>query len=206
MKTPTSDLIAVYVTYFNPDGDRLGIKTSAGEEFHAVLSPMAYAKMLQNLDESYIDVTGKMRSLLESGRYLYAYGIFYPDSPDFEVKFLVFVGYQVEGFLFENPTWWVNQVRSLANFYLNAQFGKDGIDYRDYRTHLSLAGIRSTTNYSQETDTISRLVYGFATAYLMTGEEPFLEAAEKGTEYLREHMRFLDIDNEIVYWYHGSQG
>ena len=203
MKTPTSDLIAGYVSYFNPDGDRLGIKTSAGDEFHTVLSPMAYAKMLQNLDESYIDVTGKMRSLLESGRYLYAYGIFYPDSPDFEVKFLVFVGYQVDRFLFENPTWWVNQVRSLANFYLNAQFGKDGIDYRHYRTHLSLAGIRSTTNYSQETDTISRLVYGFATAYLMTGEEPFLEAAEKGTEYLREHMRFLDIDNEIVYWYHG---
>jgi hypothetical protein len=37
----------------------------------------------------------------------------------------------------------------------------------------------------------------------MTGEEPFLVAAEQGTEYLREHMRFFDIDNDIVYWYHG---
>ena len=36
-----------------------------------------------------------------------------------------------------------------------------------------------------------------------TGEERFLEAAEKGTEYLREHMRFYDLDENIVYWYHG---
>jgi len=55
----------------------------------------------------------------------------------------------------------------------------------------------------QETDTISRLVYGFATAYMMTGDERFLEGAERGTEYLREHMRFLDVDENIVYWYHG---
>src|SRR5262249_27564013 len=26
---------------------------------------------------------------------------------------------------------------------------------------------------------------------------------EKGTRYLREHMRFLDEDNNVVYWYHG---
>ncbi|MDE5100343.1 MAG: AGE family epimerase/isomerase, partial [Trichodesmium sp. St16_bin4-tuft] len=45
--------------------------------------------------------------------------------------------------------------------------------------------------------------YGMATAYMMTGEEIFLEAAEKGTEYLRDHMRFVDLDEGIVYWYHG---
>ena len=55
----------------------------------------------------------------------------------------------------------------------------------------------------QETDTISRLVYGFASAYLLTGEDRFLEAAEKGTEYLREHLRFIDHEDDIVYWYHG---
>ncbi|HEU5270132.1 MAG TPA: AGE family epimerase/isomerase, partial [Jatrophihabitans sp.] len=31
----------------------------------------------------------------------------------------------------------------------------------------------------------------------------FLAVAEAGTEYLREHMRFVDIEDDVVYWYHG---
>src|SRR6266566_7500557 len=46
------------------------------------------------------------------------------------------------------------------------------------------------------------MIYGFASAYLLTGEDRYLEAAEKGTEYLREHMRAIDADEEVVYWYH----
>jgi len=37
----------------------------------------------------------------------------------------------------------------------------------------------------------------------MTGDERYLEGAEQGTEYLRDHMMFLDTDEDIVYWYHG---
>ena len=37
----------------------------------------------------------------------------------------------------------------------------------------------------------------------MTGKEVYLEGAEKGTDYLRTHMRFLDLDEGIVYYYHG---
>ena len=38
---------------------------------------------------------------------------------------------------------------------------------------------------------------------MLTGEDRFLEAADKGTEYLREHFRFYDADEKIIYWYHG---
>ncbi|ELR97551.1 AGE family epimerase/isomerase [Gloeocapsa sp. PCC 73106] len=203
MNSPNSDLLSGYITYFDPQKDCFGLKTAAGKEWNCFLSPISYGKMLQNLDESYCDVTDKMRSLLTPGRFLYAYGISYPPFIDFDIKSLVFLGYQSDEYVFEKPNWWINQVRCLADFYLTAQFGTEEINYRNYRTYLSLSGIRSLTNFSQETDTISRLVYGFATAYLLTGEEPFLEAAEKGTEYLREHMRFYDADEEIVYWYHG---
>lgn len=198
-----SDLIAGYVTHFDVENDVFGLKTSDGREFHCALGPMTYAKLLQNLDEAYPDATGTMRSMLVPGRYLFTYGIFYPDSPKFEAKQIVFVGRKADDYIFEKQNWWIDQVQSLANFYLKAQFGDDEIDYRNYRTTLSLSGARSTVNFRQETDTISRLVYGFATAYMMTGEEKFLEAAEKGTEYLREHMRFVDLDEGIVYWYHG---
>ncbi len=200
---PVSDLIAGYVTNFDAENDTFGIKTSDEREFQAKLSPMTYAKLIQNLDEAYPDATGSMRSMLVPGRYLYAYGVFYPDSPTFDVKSIVFAGRTAEDYIFEKSNWWVDQVRSLANFYLNAQFGEGEINYRRYRTVINLSGVRSEVNFSQETDTISRLVYGFATAFMMTGEDRFLEAAEEGVKYLREHMRFVDLDEEIVYWYHG---
>jgi mannose/cellobiose epimerase-like protein (N-acyl-D-glucosamine 2-epimerase family) len=200
---PFSDLIAGYVTFFDRDSDIFGLKTADDREFHCRLSPMTYAKLVQNLDEAYPDATGSMREMLVPGRYLFAYGVFYPDNPKFEAKSILFVGRKENDYIFEKPNWWIDQVHSLANFYLKAQFGDEEIDYRNYRTTLSLSGARSTVNFRQETDTISRLVYGFATAFLMTGEDKFLEAAEKGTEYLREHMRFVDLDEGIVYWYHG---
>ena len=89
-----------------------------------------------------------------------------------------------------------------ADFYLRAQWPDGDIDYREYRTRITLEGDK-LPGTRQETDTISRLVYGFATAYLLTGEDRFLEAAEKGTEYLRDHMRTVDAAEGIAYWVHG---
>ena len=200
---PVSDLIAGYVTDFDTENDIFTLKTSGGQAFQALLTPMTYAKLVQNLEEPYPDATGSIRSMLSEGRYLFAYGVFYPDSPKFEVKQIIFLGRTVEDYQFEKPNWWINQISALGNFYFKSQFENGEINYRNYRTNLALSGTRSADNFSQETDTISRLVYGFATAFLMTGEDHFLEAAEAGTEYLREHMRFLDLDEEIVYWYHG---
>ena len=105
--------------------------------------------------------------------------------------------------MFEKQDWWVRQIESLGDFYLHAQFGDEPVDYDNYRTTITLTGEKAQDRYRQETDTISRLVYGFASAYLLTGDDRFLEGAEKGTEYLREHMRFYDLDENIVYWYHG---
>ncbi|MHC5719446.1 MAG: N-acyl-D-glucosamine 2-epimerase, partial [Nostoc sp.] len=135
---------------------------------------------------------------------LFAYGIFYPEAGEqkFEAKHIVFLGRTENEYLFEKSNWWVKQIQSLADFYLKAQFEDGDIDYRKYRTGIGLVGSKEDST-RQETDTISRLVYGFATAYMMTGDDRYLEAAEKGTEYLRQHMRFLDEGEEICYWYHG---
>ena len=143
--------------------------------------------------------------MLEPGRYVYTYGIFYPQGGAhvFEAQFLLFVGRKPGEFLFEKPDWWVRQIASLGDFYLKAQFGAGPVDYANYRTTIKLTGEKAADNYRQETDTISRLVYGFASAYLLTGDDRFLDGAEKGTEYLREHMRFYDPDENVVYWYHG---
>jgi anti-anti-sigma factor len=201
-----SDMLAGYVTDFDSHQGAFGtfgLKTSDGREFEVALTSMTYAELVRNLGEPYYDCTSQMRSMLVANRYLFVYGIFYPEANQykFEAKHIVFVGRTETEYLFEKRDWWVNQVRELANFYLKSQFEDGEIDYRQYRTGLGLTGAKAGTN-RQETDTISRLVYGFATAYIMTGEDRYLEAAEKGTEYLREHMRFLDEGEGICYWYH----
>ncbi len=202
---PFSDTIAGSVTSFDQHSDGFGMRTSGGKEFEVRLKGNTYARLIRNLGEPYADCTGDMRAMLQPGRTLFVYGVFYPEGGGytFEAEFIVFVGRTPDEYAFERQDWWIRQVKELGDFFLAAQFQGREIDYADYRTTITLTGEKPKDHYRQETDTISRLVYGFATGYMLTGEDRFLEAAEKGTEYLREHMRFCDLDENIVYWYHG---
>ncbi len=199
-----SDTIAGYVTEFDQEKNVFGLKTTDNRMFQVKLTSNTFARRLRNLEEPYSDCTGQIAGLLSPGQYVFAYGIFYPEKEGhvFEAKTLDFPGSKVGQFRFEEPDWWIRQARSIADFFIRAQFLGKPIDYRNYRTQLSLSG-RRKDSHRQETDTISRLVYGLASTYLLTGEDRFLEAAEKGTQYLRDHMRFYDFDENIVYWYHG---
>jgi mannose/cellobiose epimerase-like protein (N-acyl-D-glucosamine 2-epimerase family) len=203
MNFTVADTIAGYVTSADMSKKTFSLRTSDNREFQVKLTDTTYAEFVRNLDEPFLAPDNPLETLLTSGRYLFVYGIFYPEADDlrFEAKHITFVGRQVDDYCFERPDWWINQVRSLADFYFNAQFPDGNIDYHNYRTQLTLEGqqIKSTR---QETDTISRMIYGFATAYMLTGEDRYLDAAEKGTEYLREHMRATDEKEDIVYWYH----
>jgi hypothetical protein len=143
--------------------------------------------------------------LLIQDQYLFVYGIFYPEKEGhvFEAKVIDFPGKKLGDYRFEESDWWIKQAKSIASFFIKAQFGgKDKVNYDNYRTSIALTG-EHKGDIRQETDTISRLVYGFASTFLLTGEDVFLEAAEKGTKYLRDHMRFYDVDEHIIYWYHG---
>jgi mannose/cellobiose epimerase-like protein (N-acyl-D-glucosamine 2-epimerase family) len=199
-----SDLIAGYVTSFDQGTRRLVMKTSDGREFAVDLTDTMSAELVRNLEEPYADASGLVNQMLVPGRFVFAYGVFYPQGGGhvFEAKRLVFVGRKEDQYQFEKQDWWIKQVASLGNSYLKWQFGTGDVDYRIYRTILNLAGEKKGDR-RQETDTISRLVYGFASAYLMTGEDRYLVGAERGTNYLRDHMRFVDKDEDIVYWYHG---
>jgi mannose/cellobiose epimerase-like protein (N-acyl-D-glucosamine 2-epimerase family)/anti-anti-sigma regulatory factor len=197
-----SDLIAGYVTGANRQQNQFTLKTSDDREFTVKLTPTSYAELVRNLNEGYQDASGQMWDMLVPGRYMFAYGVFYPEQNcSFEAKHIVFLGRTETEFRFEAQDWWIKQIKQLADFYLEAEFPGDKIDYREYRTNLSSTGSKQKSG-RQETDTISRLVYGFASAYMLTGDDRYLEAAEKGTAYLREHMRFNDKNEGICYWYH----
>ncbi len=199
-----SDTIAGTVVAYKADEDAFTMRTIDGREFEVALTNQTFAEVIHNLGEAYVDATSQMRDMLDRGRMLFVYGIFYPEGAGaaFEAKHVVFVGRTAHDFAFERPDWWIRQVREVGNFFLKAQFPDGVIDYSQYRTRVSLEG-EKLPGTRQETDTISRLVYGFATAYLLTGEDQFLEAAERGTEYLREHMRTVDAGEGIAYWVHG---
>lgn len=200
-----SDLIAGYVTGYDAASDRFSLRTSDDRPYQIGLTPNTFAEVIRNLGEGFSNATDQIRDMLVPGRFVFAYGVFYPDGPDgsvlFDAKHLVFAGRSETMYVFERPDWWVKQIDQLGRFYINAEFGDGPIEYRNYRTNLSSSGAHQRSG-RQETDTISRLVYGFASAYLLTGKDEYLEAADKGTQYLRDHLRFSDTGEDIVYWYH----
>ena len=207
MRFEFSDTISGYVTRFDKEKRIFELRTTDGRLFEAKLTHNTYARGPRNLEEPWCDYTAHIDELLVEGQYLSTLGIFYPQGAShvFEAKVLVFSGKGPDKYRFEEPDWWINQAKSIADFFINAQFGgPKQIDYRNYRTLLKLTG-EQKGDLRQETDTISRLVYGFASTFLLTGEDRFLEAAEKGVDYLREHMRFYDVDENVVYWYHGIE-
>ena len=203
-----SDTIAGYISDYNRDDRSFQLLTSDRRLFRLYLTPSAYGRIMQNLGEPYQDATSMFDKLLALHRqFVYAYGTYYPGNEQdlrFEAQWLVFPGEGPGLFRHEEPQWWINQIRSIGNSYLKWQFNfpAEPIDYKNYRTFLHLAGAKKG-DYLQETDTVSRMVFGLASAYLLTGEDQFLEGAEKGTEYLRDHMRFYDKDEDLIYWYHG---
>jgi mannose/cellobiose epimerase-like protein (N-acyl-D-glucosamine 2-epimerase family) len=198
-----SDTISGYVTSYDAAASTVELVTSDQRTFRVELDENTAAEFLRNLGEPYVDAGGHLADLLVPGQYVIAYGIFYPVGEGllFTAKHLYLMGRRPDDYNFEDGGWWVKQIDQLASFYRRAQFGAGPVDYANYRTMLQLGG-EKTPSHIQETDTISRMVYGMASAYMLTGKDEFLEVAEKGTEYLRKHMRAVD-DDGVVYWYHG---
>ncbi|MBT8227805.1 MAG: AGE family epimerase/isomerase [Dactylosporangium sp.] len=207
-----SDLIAGYVTSFDPATDTFGLETSDGRPFTVTLTSTTVAELLRNLGDAYIDASSQLRGMLEPGRFLHVYGVFYPgesgkggpaDSSAFEAKHVMLFGKGAKEYRFQSQDWWIRQVSKLADFYLDAEFGPGStvFDYRKYRTELTMEGTK-TTSGRQETDTISRMVYGLATAYLLTGVDRYRDAAVAGADYLVKHLCSIDRSEQIAYWYH----
>ncbi|MGF1661913.1 MAG: AGE family epimerase/isomerase [Kineosporiaceae bacterium] len=199
-----SDTVAGYVRSYDADRRVLEIDTVDGRRFVAEEVGEASVQMVRNLGEPYQDAGAHVADVCRPGAYVFLHGVFYPEAAGnrFETKRMVLVGQGPGDWQFEEPGWWTTQLDQLAAFYARAQFGDSPADYTGYRTVLRLGGDK-TESHVQETDTISRLVYGMASAFMLTGNERYLEVAQAGTAYLRDHMRFVDDDENVTYWYHG---
>jgi mannose/cellobiose epimerase-like protein (N-acyl-D-glucosamine 2-epimerase family) len=201
-----SDLLAGRVSSPVNDQGMFRLTTADNREFRVTVDDNTSAEVLRNLEHPYLDATAHRDDMLTRGRQLFAYGVHYPQDSgmEFTAKRLIFLGAQADTYRFEEPDWWIHQVDRIATFYRRAEFGTGPVDFRDYRTVLRLDGAKATSHV-QETDTISRLVYGMASAYMLSGKDEYLDVAERGVEYLREHMRFVDPTHHVTYWYHGVE-
>ena len=205
---PFSDLVAGYIRSVSyPDlfdcKGLVELETSDGRTYTVKVTDACYAEVVRNLGEPF-QVAPDMKQILVEDRFIHAYGIFYPesDSLKFEAKHILLFGSAKTDLRIEEQNWWIHQIQQLLNFYLESQFSvEEGgvIDFKNFRTDLSAEGEKQ--DGVQNLDTISRLIYGFATAYMITGDDRALEAAINGTEYMQRHFRHQNKSEGICYWY-----
>ena len=112
-------------------------------------------------------------------------------------------------FLFERSHWWLNQISILADEWLDDLF-KDRRNYSEadfselYRTNLNIIGL-PTDNDIQEMATLSRLIFGLSSAYLLRGNKRYLSAASAGIRFQREAFRSLSHDGQHCFWAYGRR-
>jgi len=109
-------------------------------------------------------------------------------------------------YLFEHTHWWVTQVSAMADRWLDNLFGEKRTYARDdfsalYRTNLNILGL-PTNDETQEMATLSRLIYGLSSAYLLDGDERYFLAAKAGVDYQREAFRSISSDGRFCIWVH----
>jgi mannose/cellobiose epimerase-like protein (N-acyl-D-glucosamine 2-epimerase family) len=112
-------------------------------------------------------------------------------------------------YLFEETHWWLVQISQMADRWLDNLFDvRRNYEISDfaalYRTNLNITGA-PTNDSIQECATLSRLIYGLSSAYLLTGAERYYLAAKAGVDYQREAFRSLSHDGEYCFWAFGRR-
>lgn len=112
-------------------------------------------------------------------------------------------------YLFEETHWWLVQISQMADRWLDNLFDvRRNYEISDfaalYRTNLNITGA-PTNDTIQECATLSRLIYGLSSAYLLTGAERYYLAAKAGVDYQREAFRSLSHDGQYCFWAFGRR-
>ena len=203
-----SDTIAGSVVAYQADEDTFTLRTIDGREFEVAITNQTFAEVIRNLGEAYIDATGQMREMLDRGRILFAYGIFYPEGGEHRLRgeaHRLRRPHARRTSSSSAPSGGSQQVaRDRGLLQQRAVAGRQHrllrLPHADHASRATSCRARARRRTrSRASSTASRR------AYLLTGEDRFLEVAEKGTEYLRDHMRTVDAAEGIAYWVHGDR-
>jgi mannose/cellobiose epimerase-like protein (N-acyl-D-glucosamine 2-epimerase family) len=198
------DRVQGTVNAVNRDSALVVLTLADGSTQRLRIAANAYLHPLMGLDERFRRPYPNGMTSFAPGTRIAASGLVYADRPELVAKEVTFFDHAVNKPIFEDPDWWSSQAKELADFWIKTQFGPgDPVDPTAYRTNITKAGTKRPESVNlQETDTISRLIYGLSSTYILNGNPRVLEAARQLVRYQRERFRIESADGTQVYWLH----
>jgi mannose/cellobiose epimerase-like protein (N-acyl-D-glucosamine 2-epimerase family) len=213
------------VTSANPGETSFTLRCRSGDSFMIYVNSQTVFGVLTNLDELNRDRVPRPSNFAQDGgpsemvrKYLHEdalvviQGIYmeHDEEKRFDARSVTLMHSNPGEYLFEETHWWLNQITRLGEEWLDDLFGDRRTYLMDdfaalYRTNLNILGLPVGDNNIQECATLSRLIYGLSSAYLLTGQQRFRLAAKAGIEYQRETFRSLSHDGERCFWNFGKR-
>lgn len=197
------------------------IKCRSGDEFIVSVGRETQFRFVQNLDDVNRDriptpegFSGTPQQLIDKyiqpNQLVTLQGIYQEngDKKRFDARTVNLLQSADGEFLFEETHWWLTQISRFADTWLGYLFPNKQTyeidDFALYQTNLNIIGLPVDDNI-QECATLSRLIYGLSSAYLLTGGERYLSAARAGVQYQRETFRSLTHDGKHCFWAFGKR-
>lgn len=209
------------ITDIDLDTASFQVRCRSGDLFQISIAQETRFQLVMNLDEVSYDrypnpaefsgsPTDLVRKYIQLNRLVVIRGVYQEDGEKrrFNARIVYLLQDQQGNFLFESKNWWLKQIARLADTWLGYIFQDKQTyvidDFRLYQTNLNITGL-PVDNSIQECATLSRLIYGLSSAYLLSGCERFLSAARAGVQYQREMFRCLSNDGKRCFWAFAKQ-
>ena len=204
------------------EGERaFRIKCRSGDEFDVFVNEQTQFSFVRNLDGIDRDrvptpegftgsLSDRVRKYIQPDLLVVLQGVYQENNGNrrFDARTVNLLQSTKGEFLFEETHWWLTQIARIADTWLGYLFPNETTyeidDFKLYRTQLNIIGLPTDDNV-QECATLSRLIYGLSSAYLLTGCESYLSAARAGVQYQRETFRSLSHDGKHSFWASGKR-
>lgn len=210
------------VTELYPKEFCFKIRAHSGDEFYSYTNTETWYRPLPHLHASYdrygtpeghkdLDDNSpemKLRKYLAIDALVLIEGIFHRDHMkrriDVRTLYLLYsqngevISEKKGRYMFEDPRWWVDLIGAKGNRWFETFFADGTIDFTRYRTELNI--LYQPKSEMQEVATLSRLLYGFAVTYQLTGNQRYLDALRIGVQYQRDTFKVVPPDGESVFW------
>jgi mannose/cellobiose epimerase-like protein (N-acyl-D-glucosamine 2-epimerase family) len=222
--------LAGIVTAVNPAQKIFNIRCRSGDEFQILVKQQTNYQVLTNVDnvnrdrtpasktsaEDVDHVARQLERYVQDGalifiRCVYQRTVEQTDGKAcIEAQTVYLLKSSPDGpFVFEEAGWWLTQTTQLADRWLDNIFAAEwnysvGDWAKCYSTNLGIEG-QQTDDSIQECATLSRLIYGLSSAYLLTGAERYFLAARAAVSFQRQAFRILTSDGRYCFWAHGRR-
>lgn len=211
------------VTSVDPQQRRFDLRLRTGDVVRVAVASETSFTVLTNLDGVDRDrvapappgggdwLAQRLATYVRVGERIFVIGVYmeHEGQRRLDARSVRLLHYAPGRYLFEETHWWLAQITSLANEWLDDLFG-DSRNYNEddfsclYRTNLNILGGRLDDSL-QAMATLSRLIYGLSSAYLLTGDERYRAAAAAGVGYQRMSFRTLSHDGQHIVWAYGRR-